>query len=326
MNFFLGRLLEPVSLGAGESGYFSTPSDALDPHLFEAGTDHIRPEIRRWILDRLYSFWKTRYHNPEDWSRVWIAGSGISYQWSASRGNGDLDILIGVDFVQFWQDNPRYHGLSEQDVAEIFNQEFHAELWPETAEVEFSSTRDGDLKQSYEVTFYVNPNSTDIRDIKPYAAYDLTGDTWTVRPPSGEDFNHPKEFYDYAEEEARHARDLVERFNTHINQARGEKPGTPRWYNSVRQVDLLASQASDLFDSIHLGRKNAFNPGGSGYGDYHNFRWQYHKQQGTAQALNAVRKAHLTAHQEFNERLYGGPIDAADVALRRAALWNRGGR
>ena len=315
-GYFLSRVLEPVSLDQGESGYFSAPSQTLDPHLFDGET--IKPDVRTWILNRLYEYWDQRYFDARSWSTVWIAGSGVSYQWNAARGNGDLDILIGVDFPRFWQKNSRLLGLSENDVADIFNQEFHQGLWPSTANTDFHG-------QTYEVTFYVNPSSTDIRDIHPYAAYDLTHDSWTVRPPSGEDFTHPQEFYKYAEDEATQARNLVERYNTSANQAKASQPGTPGWHNAMRQVDLLASQASTMFDSIHLGRRQAFGPGGSGYGDYYNFRWQYHKQQGTAQALNAVRKAHEQAHEEFNAQVYGEAIEPASVALRRAALWNRGG-
>lgn len=34
----------------------------------------------------------------------------------------------------------------------------------------------------WESTFYVNPGSYDIRDLKPYAAYDITRDEWAVKP------------------------------------------------------------------------------------------------------------------------------------------------
>lgn len=306
--------MQPVSPTAGESGYFSDPEDHLDTRLFDG--DRIKPEVRRWILNTLYSFWGDRYHQPKAWSTVWIAGSGISYQWSAGRGNGDLDILIGVDYVGFFEANPKFAGLSAADVSAVFNEEFHAELWPSTAETRFNGG-------TFEVTFYVNPNSTDIRAINPYAAYNLSADEWTVRPPHGEDFNHPQEYYQYAESEARQARQIVDQYNSVAAQAKAANPGSPGWHNSMRQAELLVGQASAMYDSIHLGRKQAFGPGGSGYGDYHNFRWQYHKKHGTAQALHAVAAAHHDARSEFNSAMYGGPIDAADVVLRRAVLQNR---
>jgi hypothetical protein len=318
--------MKPVSPSTGESGYFSTPSNRLDPRLFNG--DKIRPEVRQWVLTTLYAYWGRHYSNPRAWSTVWVAGSGISYQWEASRGNGDLDILIGVDFDTFWQHNPKFAGIPERDVAAIFNQEFHEQLWPTTAHTQISEgSAPDEIGQTdiFEVTFYVNPDATDIRQINPYAAYDLTHDTWTVRPPEGDAFSHPQSFYDHAEAEAKQARDLVEKHNTLTAQAQSLNPGSPGWHNTMRQAELVVSQASALYDSIHLGRKQAFSQGGSGYGDYYNFRWQYHKQQGTAQALHAVGSAHSEAREEFNSTLYGGAISGADVALRRAALWNRGG-
>jgi hypothetical protein len=313
-GYFLSRVMQPVSPTAGESGYFSSPEDRLDPRLFDG--ERIKPDVRQWILNRLYTFWGDRYHRPKTWSTTWIAGSGISYQWAAGRGNGDLDILIGVDYDEFFAANPRFAGMSPEDLSAIFNEEFHADLWPSTAETTFH----GGI---FEVTFYVNPNATDIRSINPYAAYDLSHDAWTVRPPHGEDFNHPQAFYQYAESEAKQARSIVDQYNSVAAQAKASQPGTPGWHNSMRQAELLVGQASALYDSIHLGRKQAFGPGGSGYGDYYNFRWQYHKKNGTAQALQAVAAAHKEARSEFNSAMYGGPIDAADVVLRRAVMLNR---
>jgi hypothetical protein len=308
--------MQPVSPTAGESGYFSSPEESLDPRLFDG--DRFKPDVCTTILNRLFDFWRGRFNEAEDWTTVWIAGSGISYQWSAGRGNGDLDILMGIDYDSFFAANPRFEGMSEADLASIINQDLHENLWPNTAETVIN----GGI---FEVTYYVNPGASDIRNINPYAAYNLSDDEWTVRPPSGDAFNHPTEFYEHAEAEARHARGIVEQYNTLAGQAKAMQPGTPGWHNAMRQAEVVVSQASTLYDSIHLGRKQAFSSGGSGYGDYYNFRWQYHKKQGTAQALHGVAAAHKSAREEFNNTLYGGPIDAADVALRRAALWNRGG-
>lgn len=314
-GYFLQRVLEPVSPQVGESGYFASPEDRLDPRLFDG--DRIRPEVRRQITNRLFTFWGDRYKRPRDWTTVWIAGSGISYQWSAGRGNGDLDILMGIDYNEFFAANPKFQGMSDADLASMFNEELHQDLWPYTASTEIGGG-------VFEVTYYVNPGASDIRNINPYAAYNLTTDEWTVRPPSGQDFSHPQEYFKFAEDEASQARNLVERFNVHVNQTKGQQPGSPGWHNSMRQVDLLASQARSMYDDIHLGRKKAFSQGGSGYGDYYNFRWQYHKKNGTAQALHAVAEAHKKAHEDYASALYGGVIEGADVALRRAALWNRG--
>jgi hypothetical protein len=308
--------MQPVAPTPGASGYFSSPEKTLDPALFGEG-ESIKPEIRHWITRTLYTFWRGKYNRAEAWSTVWIAGSGISYQWSASRGNGDLDVLIGIDYAQFFEDNPRFRGMSYSDLSEIFNQEMHQYLWPKTAETNLGG-------RVFEVTFYVNPNSTDIRDIHPYAAYNLTTNEWTVRPPSGSDFEHPKEFFDSAQHEVDQAWALVNQYNTLANQAKSMNPGSPGWHNAMRQAELLVSQAGAMYDQIHLGRKQAFGQGGSGYGDYYNFRWQYHKQNGTAEALHGVAAAHSEAQKDYQTALYGTVLDGADVALRRAALWQNG--
>lgn len=319
-GYFLNRVMQPVAPAEGASGYFAAPKDELDPELFVPG-ERLKPNVREWILSTLYTYWETKYNRPRDWSTVWIAGSAISYQWAADRGGvGDLDILIGVDYPMFFMYNPELRGTSPKDLSAVFNREFYEELWPSTAEISLDGGR------PFEVTFYVNPNSTDIRDIRPYAAYDVTHDEWTVRPPEGEDFNHPKAFYDSAAKEVENAWGLVEKYNQAADQAAAMQPGTPGWHNAMRQAELIVSQAASTYDQIHSGRRVAFSQSGSGYGDYYNFRWQYHKQHGTANALNAVAKKHKEAQAEFASNTYGLNIDAADVALRRAALWNRGRR
>lgn len=316
---FLSKAAAPVQVTPGGSGYFSAPEAALDPHLFNG--EIIKPEVRRWILATLYGYWMTQFNQPQQWSTVWVAGSGISYQWAANRGNGDLDILIGVDFPMFFRFNDNYLGMSELDMADIFNSGLKHGLWTQTAHTNLNG-------QTYEVTFYVNPRSADIRDIHPYAAYDLTNDSWTVRPPDAAATSHadvPKEYWDTVNDERRYAESVVSRYNILATQARTQPAQSPGWHNTMRQVEIAVAQANTLFSDIHLGRKQAFSPGGSGYADFYNFRWQAHKQAGTVQALHDVAVAHVTAREAADTETYGRPVDAADVALRRAAMWNRGG-
>lgn len=319
----------PVAVSAGESGYFSAPTPMLDPHLFAAGTDKFLDSVRQWVLGTLYGYWEGKYRRPRDWSTVWVAGSGISHQWSASRGNGDLDILIGVDFPLFFRSNREYLGFGENDMASIFNQEFHAELWPSTSATSLPSSQPDGPPQTYEVTFYVNPGADDIRKINPYAAYSLTDDSWTVRPPTVEQSEHrdvPAEYWSAVADERRLADTIVTRYNAMARQTVGVKMDTPGWRNAVNSLNLVAAQAKSLFDDIHLGRRQAFGPGGSGYGDYYNFRWQAHKQAGTVQALDEIAKSRDKILEQAAVDSYGAPIESADVVLRRAALWNRGRR
>lgn len=318
-SFYLNKasqLDEQPDVKEGASGYFSTPSQTLDPHLFNGKT--FRPEVRQWILSTLYDYWHAKYSAPKAWSTVWVAGSGISYQWDADRGNGDLDILIGVNFPDFYMHNPSYNGLSELELADIYNRQFHEELWPSTANANING-------KTFEVTFYVNPNSTDIKDINPYAAYDLSRNKWTVHPPVLPQDPHSlysPQFYAAVDDEKKQANTLIGRYNMLRDQAGAMAPNTPGQKNALSAQGLVVSQAKSLFDSIHLGRKNAFGPGGSGYGDYYNFRWQAHKQAGTVQALSSIAHIDADAREHQDTRLYGGPIKSASEALTESALWN----
>lgn len=323
--------LGPITVKEGESGYFSTPDTQLDPRLF-LNPEHMRPPVRTWILTTLYAFWGKRYHRPRDWSKVWVAGSGISYQWKAARGNGDLDVLVGVDFDKFRMANPDYSAFSEYEMADHFNTELKTELWPRTADTVIGNSGDvngtslGDLSGHFEVTFYVNPNASDIREIHPYAAYDLTSNHWTVKPPvlpAHPMDLYPKQFWQAVDRERKTATGMISRYNGYTRQLKAMQPGSPGWLNTMHQMSLTVDQAKALFDDIHLGRKNAFSPNGGGYGDWYNFRWQAHKQDGTLAALNALAGAAHDARIQHETETYGAPLDDAHTALEKAEFWNR---
>jgi len=328
-NYFLhqaAKVLGPVEAQEGGSGYFSHPESHLDPRLFTEGTS-FSPTVRTWILSTLYGYWSAHYNQPRKWSTAWVAGSGISYQWAANRSNGDLDVLIGVDFPKFFKYNQDYVGMGEEDMADIFNRAFKDELWPQTAAVKFPSNAEP-VPGAFEVTFYVNPHSTDIRDIKPYAAYDLTHDGWTVRPPilgENPEESHPAEYWDYVANERQSAQRILDEYNSAANALSVANEGTPGWLNAVTKVNALSTQAKTMFDDIHLGRKQAFAPSGQGYGDFYNFRWQAHKRFGTIQALAGIAKAKGAAREQAETALYGHPLLGAPEALRQAALVHRGG-
>jgi hypothetical protein len=311
LGFYLNQAInaaDPVDITGGASGYFSAPQQELDHHIFSS-EQKILPEVRQHLLDTLYQFWRTRYHLAVRWSTIWLAGSGASYQWAADRGNGDLDILIGVDFSRFVHANPDYAGLDEYQMADHFDAELKAELWPWTVNTEFNG-------QKYEVTYFVNADAEDIETIHPYAAYNLSTDTWTVRPPdlpADPRRLYPDSYWKAVDQEKQTVAKLVDRYNSLVS--------LPRTENNTTALKLLASQAHTMFDDIHLGRTRAFAPGGEGYSDYHNFRWQVHKGAGTAQALLGIAAVDRQAIQEHDKALYGAPIASAHEALARAALW-----
>ena len=146
-------------------------------------------------------FLNDAYRHPDLWAHVWLAGSGVSYQWSAAREPGDLDVLIGVDYIQFRKAHPEYMGLSDVEISKMLNEDFRNNLQPET-----------ENWNGFEVTFYVNPGATDIRTINPYAAYDLTHDEWTVNP-SKEGAPHNYVWDDAARRDLSRTSDIVSRYS-----------------------------------------------------------------------------------------------------------------
>ncbi len=310
----------PVKVTPGGSGYFSRPSLELDPNLFD-GT-HLKPAVRAWLVNTLYGFWDRKYRNARIWSTIWLAGSGISYQWAADRSNGDLDVLVGVNWPQFAASNPAYRSLTPQQAADHIDLVLKTELWPRTAHTHFNG-------QTYEVTYYVNATGSDIRTINPYAAYNLTTDTWTVRPPAlptNPARLYPKAYSTAIAGESRTVSDLVDRYNALSRTLHRTRPGTPGHATATAQLHHVTAQAGAMFDDIHLGRRAAFRPGGSGYGDWNNYRWQAHKAAGTVQALAAITTAASAAASTYATDVYGQDLQPADRLLTRALLAQRGVR
>lgn len=332
LDYYLARAAAagPVGVHEGQSGYFSAPSNSLDPRLFHG--DHLRPEVRSWLIQTLFSYWSQHYRSSTLWSTVWLAGSGISYQWNADRGNGDLDVLVGVDWPLFFEANPGMRGLSSTEAADQINQELHRDLWPRTATTQIATEGpiNGPTKGlffgDFEVTFYVNATGSDIRDIHPYAAYDVGRDRWTVKPPvlpKDPRALYPKEWWDYVEDERRLADSLIQRYN-HVQGSVGTSVrGGAAYSSNSRNLTVVADQIAALYDDIHLGRRAAFGEQGEGYGDFANFRWQAHKRFGTAQALHEVWSARHTGTTDFETDTYGQPLTNAQETLRAAALYAR---
>jgi hypothetical protein len=320
-EFYLNRA---VSQGAqpdihtGASGYFSAPQRGLDPHIFDG--KHIKPDVRDHILGILNNFLDSRYKGARSWSAAWLAGSGISYQWAGDRGNGDLDVLFGLDFPKFYEDNPTYQGISESEFADLLNSDLKKSLWPTTAETNFHG-------QTYEVTYYLNPGTTahSIAAIHPYAAYNLTADRWDITPPELPDDPrslYPAEWHKTIEDEQKHASVLVDRYNLLRSQSAQTVENSPAWKNAMDSQKIVVEQAKALFDDIHLSRRNAFSQTGDGYSDFYNYRWQAHKEAGTVQALNTLATMDTEARKAQQTDLYGAPLDDAATALAKAALWN----
>ena len=299
----LARQAAPISLEPSETSYFSTPGAGLDPRLFRDGkfVPYVRAAIMRILFDHL----RNHYYNPEAFTTVWIAGSAVSYQWSAARTPADLDCLVGINYLMFRQSNPQYKALSDKQIADMFNDDFRKDLHPQVS----------NFLDAFELTFYANVKS-DIRQIKPYAAYSLTNDDWTVAP---EVKAAPKNKM----MEQRVAKDtsltteILSRYSAALTTLTNATTDTAR-RNAEAALKLAVEQGSALFDEIHKGRSNAFSPSGQGYADLANYRWQAGKESGSVQALRKLKEVATKGKKEFEAQTYGMELPDVNTLIRRA--------
>lgn len=293
----------PVSIEPSETSYFSAPGAGLDPRLFINGK--LVPSVRASILRILLDHLKLHYYSPESFFTAWLAGSAVSYQWTAARKPADLDCLIGINYLQFRQSNPEYKALSDAQIAAMFNADFSADLHPFTK----------DFLDAFELTFYVNVKS-DIRTIKPYAAYSLTHDDWTVQP----ELKAPprnKMWEQRVAKDKSMTTDILSRYSEALDRISQSTTDTAR-RNAEATLKNAVEQGAALFDEIHKGRSYAFSPSGQGYADVHNYRWQAGKQAGIVQALRKLKDISVKGRKAFEESTYGMALPDANTLVRRA--------
>lgn len=289
------------------TSYFSTPAPSLDPKLFENRS--LKSWVRSGVLSVLNDFFHVHYRHSELWSHAWLAGSAVSYQWEAAREPGDLDCLIGVDFVGFRKANPEYRGLTDREIADQINEEFREQLYPQT-----------ENWNGFELTFYVNATGTDIRSIKPYAAYDLKYNEWTVAPdpqrvaPSNPDWDA------VADSDKNTAATAATRFTAAV-QDMGLATSEAVRRNAETRMTAAMQQANALYNDIHTNRSLAFSPEGTGYDDFHNYRWQASKRSGAIDQLRQMRQQMRASLQ--NKNPYGVELPDHSTLLRRAALYGK---
>jgi len=297
-------------LTPSETSYFSTPAAGLDPRLFRNGK--LDSSVRSAVLQLLLNHLNSRYTAAEGWSKAWLAGSGVSYQWAAQREPGDLDCLVGVNFPRFREANTVFAGLSDKEIAAMMNEEFREFLQPRTEL----------FRGAFELTFYVNPTATDIRVIKPYAAYSVTDDNWTV-PPSPVTPEVDPAWEAATERDRMGAIDVLTRYisaKTLFESATNEAVRA----NARAAMRTAMSQGITLYDSIHNERSKAFSPEGSGYADYTNYRWQAGKRSGVVQALRGIKKKLEAETAEFAQKTYGtAEFPDTQTLVRRAATARR---
>jgi len=242
----------------------------------------------------------------ESWSHVWLAGSGVSHQWAANRDPGDLDCLIGIDYARFRESNTRFTGLSDKEISQLLNEGFREQLHPIT----------GRFLDSFELTFYVNVRSN-IVDIKPYAAYSLTDDDWTVAPELTT-LEIPASWKRATEEDRIQAVRILTNYRN--AQSKYESASNDAIKANARsEMRMAMSQGTALYESVHTERSNAFSPAGEGYSDFSNYRWQAGKQSGVIQALRSLKDEMNAQDEALNKKTYGVDLPDSNTLIRRAA-------
>src|SRR5690606_7729596 len=124
--YYLRRAMgdKDITIVEGESGYFSAPSTHLDPNLFNG--DRLRPEVRALIISIVHGYLSQHWAGVTEWCRIYLTGSGISYQWAAGRGERDLDCQLSVDWTTLREHNPRYSGLTNSERSEEHTSELQS--------------------------------------------------------------------------------------------------------------------------------------------------------------------------------------------------------
>jgi hypothetical protein len=168
----------------------------------------------------------------------------------------------------------------------------------------------------FELTFYVNVQS-DIRSIKPYAAYSLTNDDWTVMPevrgvPQNQIWNRK------VEQDKSMAVDILSRYSDALTSIGSATTDVAR-RNAEAALKLAVEQGAALFEDIHHGRKYAFSASGQGYADVYNYRWQAGKASGVVQALKQLKEISTKSRKEFEAQTYGMELPSTSTLIRRAA-------
>ncbi|PPS89542.1 GNAT family N-acetyltransferase [Streptomyces sp. MH60] len=228
--------------------FFAPGEKGLDPRLFDEH-ERMHPIVRQHLLSLLNSFWAPKYGDSwQSWARVYLAGSEASHFY----GNGDLDILIGIDHDALNHHVDTFTGEPPAAVDEKLTDELRHGL---NDEARMLPGPDGKETGPWENTWYVNPSSYDIRDIKPYAAYDITRDEWAVKPVEVPDDFSPEKLPESTW-------DVFEALQKLIGAVR-ELP------DGVREREGAA-----LYDYLHADRHSAFGPEGTGLYDPSNAVWK----------------------------------------------------
>ncbi len=301
-----------MTTAPGSTSYFSEPAEFLDPDLFGGG-ETLRDDVRVDIVHRLSAFFHAHgFHGVEAWLEIWLAGSGVSYQWAAHRDPGDLDCLLGIHFETFREANPNFAGLSNKEIAQYVNDLLWRDLVPTTA----------NYMGKWELTFYVNPDSTDIRSINPYAAYDVKHGAWTVKPDRSLTPHKNTAWDKEAEQDNAKAQEIVARYSKYLAAVQNAQNPAHR-ANQEQYLHLTLAQANALYEEIHHGRRESFARTGGGYLDRGNYRWQSGKALGTVPVLKELSEYYKKLLTDDDYATYGIELPDTDTLIFRSALWEQ---
>lgn len=296
---------QPVGVAPQPTSSALTPAEGLDPDLFDG--DRMKPDVRLGILGLIQGYLAPRFQNVQGWLRAWMAGSGASYRWHAALDMRDLDILMGIDFIAFRRANPGYSGVSNAEIASHLNDMLRRELWPATER----------WRDQYEMTFYAL-ETPDIRTIRPYAAYDLNDDDWTVHPVKTTRAADPQ--WDlYATLYHERAVRAVDEYGQALGEVHAATNPAHR-INAEARFQHAVRNASELYEAVHRRRGVGFAPTGEGYDDLGNYLWQQGKAAGWVPALRQIHDYRRAAEESHAVENYGVELPTADTLVRRAAM------
>lgn len=293
------------------TSYFTPPSDHLDPALFDG--IELKTDVRWPLITAVTeTLVKAGLNNPSNWINIWITGSGITYQW---MDNHDLDVQMGIDYLNFLHYNPDYKNIPEYMMEDRINRYLRTFLWPKMANATFNG-------KEFNVTYFWNSGvESDITVIHPYAAYNIVDNTWIQQPPQippDPRTLYPEAWFNTALNDELASQRIANAYLVQSQALKAYSPGSPGAVTTQSTLNLLAAQAQTLFDDIHQGRRQAFAEGGKGYYDWNNFRWQQAKESNTLDRLTSVRKSHQEYKTAQDEKLYGTKIKSAQEALEEA--------
>ena len=296
--------LPKVALSPSSTSFYSPGEGNLDPRLFDDQQKMLK-DTRAELLRHYERKMGEKYSNPMGWSHVWLAGSGASFQWKAQRDPADLDMLVGVDYPEFRYHNRKMAGLTDTEISWVLNTHMRKNL-------NMPSWRG-----THEVTWYNNPQSKDIKDLNPYAAYSLTDDDWHVRPTMQE---APPQYNPDAFGDVTKAQDILNRY-TRARTALTRSDLRPELRRAhASSISAALEQGHALFEDIHSSRGKAFLPNGKGYSDPANVRWQTGKASGVVPALRALSEVYLSRKTEQQMALYGTTFPDVNTLLIQAMV------